>query len=298
MANAPDVSAITTSFVEMGAKIFGKKVNDWNISSPGFLLMKGINKPTALPKIAGAGNIRPYRSNDDSTGNETKYTDRVLTVYQSKKDVKIDPENYRNTYLADHGKSEFYQYILNQETTEYLASIDTNVMGRGVRNGSGSAAADVADGFLTIIDALITATTITPVTTGAITSANAVTKIELVTDAAPAWLKKQGGTVYVSYTVFAYYRIHYRATYGFSFNPDLAGKYKIDGTNFTLEPASWMGTELTVLLTADKNLCVGTDANGVEVHPTKQYNLIETRFMMPIGFQIADLDAIVVNDQY
>ena len=60
---------------------------------------------------------------------------------------------------------------------------------------------------------------------------------------------------------------------------------------------SWMGTSQRLILTVGGNLIVGTDLEGVEVAASMRRNIVEVRQMMAVGLQIADLEALVVNDQ-
>ena len=296
MAN-PDVSLIATQLCELGGDIVGKKVNEWDFSKDGILYMKNVKKPVAMSKISMSGGPRPYRTQRDSSGNKANLTNRLLEVFQSKWDLEdIDPENLRNTYLASK-MDRMYKYIADQAAKEYLSKIVDNVLGSGVRNASGSATADLCDGWLTIIADEITATNLTEVVTGAATSSNAVEKTEIVVDALPAWMLKSKFRVYCSYGHLANYRKRYRALNGFKFDPNNDGEYPLDGTKGVLSPQAWMGTSGRLIATQDENLVFGTDSDQVQVHATPELNIIKTRLMMPVGCQIQDLDALFVNDQ-
>src|SRR6185436_358902 len=132
-------------------------------------------------------------------------TDRILTAYQSKVDLELDSEEFRNTYLAELPEMPFEQFAVAQAAKEFLATIQTSTLYLGVRNGAGTAAADVCDGWGTILAAAITATDVTETATGAITSSNAVTKVEIVADAQDPLMKEQGFVIYCSYDVLAKY---------------------------------------------------------------------------------------------
>lgn len=295
----PDLSALTTSFVKFGGKIFMKNVNDADFKGQGILVYKNVKAPIPLTKLSGQGNIRPYREQDDTSGNGVAFTDRILTVYQSKWDMDVDPEKYRNTYLASDQEIPFYQFILEQVAKEYLAQINDSAAYLGSYNAAGSTAAAIATGWGTIIAAEITATNLTPVVTGAITTANAVDKVELVAKDAQvkAWMRNKGFVVYCSFATFDKYCTHYRTLNGFQFQPGNKNEYWIDGINARLKPVSWMGTSSRLIATIENNLAVGTDGESVKFAATARRNIIELRPMMPIGFQIADLGAMVVNDQ-
>lgn len=295
----PDLSAIASGFFEKGPELFMKQVNAWDLAKSGIQLYRNVKAPIVLPKIAAAGGPRPYRTQDDTSSNGVAFTDRTLTVRQSKWDFDFDPENFRNTYLNDGTDTPFYQSALMQIANEYLAAINNSTMGAGVYNGAGTTAAALADGYLTLISDAAGAGDITPVATGAVSASNAVTKVEEIWDALPAWMKAKPEVLFLmSYQNFSYYRTHYRATFNSSFQPNVNGEYTLDAfPNAKIKPVSWLGSSPRIIATIPGNLVAGTDGESVKVAATPHRNIIEVRAMMPIGFQIADLDALFVNNQ-
>ena len=290
-----DLGALTTAFVG-GAEVFGKEVLDWDIRELGIQVRTNVNTPQAMSKLTMDGDPQPYRKQDDFGGGT--FTDRVLTAYQSKIDLELDAEDFRNTYLAELPEMPFEDFAVQQSAQQFLDAVYTDTLWLGVRNGAGTAAADICDGWGTIIAADIISGDLTNVVaTNAISASNAVTEIEKVTNGTTAKMKQKGGIVYVSYTVFQYYRTHYRATYGFSFNPNQEGSYMIDGTKFKMVPCAFMGTSGRVVVTYPGNLVFGTDLGRISMHPTPHLNLLQTRLLMPAGCQIRDLDVLFVNDQ-
>lgn len=298
MAN-PDVSALASSFVEFGGQIFGKKVLGWDLRNYGIQVRTNVKAPQALTKLSAVGGPRPYSAADHTSGNGVKFTDRVLTAYQSKWDSDFDPEEFRNTYLANarEGQAPFYEEAMGQLSKEYLAKIYSDVLYSGVRNGAGTAVADIADGWGTIIAAEITATTVTPVATGASTTANAVTKMEQLAQAAPLWMQEGGFVIYCSYASLWKYTAHYRTLNGFQLQKATTGDYPLDNMKAVIRPVAFMGTSARLIATVPNNLVIGTDIEQIQIASSVRRNIIETRPMMPIGCQIQDLDAIVVNDQ-
>jgi hypothetical protein len=300
MAN-PDVSAIASSFVEFGGEIFSKQVVNWKLRELGVQVRTNVKAPQPLVKLSGVGGPRPYATGDNASGNGVKYTDRVLTAYQSKWDHDFDPEEFRNTYLAAmalDGMS-FAEAANQQIAKEYLASIINNVLLTGVRNGSGTTAAAIADGWGTIIAAEITATNITPVATGALSTSNAVTKVEEMVSAFPTWMREYDTPIigFCSYATMDKYVAHYRTLNGFKLDVSDKGDYKLDGKNAILRPAAFMKTSGRIIFTPKDNLVFGTDIEQIQVAASVRRNVIESRPMMPVGCQIQDLDALVVNDQ-
>lgn len=301
MAN-PDVSAIATSFVEFGGSVFGKHVLDWDLRSQGIQVRTNVTSPQAMTKLSAVGGPRPYRLQDDFSGNGVKYTDRLLTAYQSKWDSQFDFEEFRNTYLADYGLNNggnAAREANNQMAKEYLDQITRETLGLGVRDGSGSDTEDICNGWLTIIAAEITATNLTPNTSiGAVTDGNAVEAVEvLYRESVPVWMRQRPTIIYCSYGFTDKYKTNYRSSYGFTFDKIVEGRFKLDNLNAELRPQAWMGNSERLIVTVPNNLVFGTNIEGANVFATPHLNLINTRLMMPAGCQIQDLNAIVVNDQ-
>jgi len=292
----PDLSALTSSFVERGPSIFEKNLLNWNLRGQGVQVRTNVNAPQAMTKLSAVGNPRPYTAADALTTGP-KFTDRVLTAYQSKWDFDFDAEEFRNTYLANQDGAPFYEQSLNHISKAFLDEVLRNSLYLGVRNASGTTSAAIADGWGTSIAALITATTLSPVVTGAITDANGVDKFELMVTNAPTWMRERGFSIYCSYAKFDNFRKHYRTAYNFQFDKNAEGRYKMDNLNVEIRPVSWMGTSSRLIATLPDNLVFGTDAERVRVAASQRRNIIEVRLMMPIGTQIQDLDAILVNDQ-
>lgn len=298
---APDLSLLTTQFVEWGGQIFSKQVNTFDAAGEGIMVMRNVTTPMVLPKIRAVGEPRPYRAADDLTDG-AKITDRTLTVFQSKWDYDVDPEKFRNTYLADTDinpdTTPFYQYILQQVAKEYMAAINDITAWTGVRNSAGTGAVDIADGWGTIIAADITAAVLSPVVTGVITNSNAVAKVEAVAQSVPIWMRKKGFTIYCSYSVFDDYKTDYRSKFTFLFQPRKDDRYYIDGfANAQLLPVTWLGDSQRLVAAPINNLVLGTDGDSIKVAASMRRNIIEVRAMMPVGFQYGDEEALIINDQ-
>lgn len=291
---APSLTALETAFVG-GADVFRKNVLSWKLREQGIQVRTNVNAPQALAKLSAVGNPRPYAT-ADAFGTGPDFSDRTLTAYQTKWDYEFDPENFRNTYLATLPDMPFEQAAIDQVSKTYLDTILRLSLYLGVRNGAGTAAVDICDGWGTIIAAEITATNLTPITTGAITTANAVTQVELVADGVATWMKEMGFLIYCSYDIFQKFCAHYRTLNGFQYQRDVTGDYRIDGRNAFLRPVAWMGTSQRLIATLPNNLVFGTDLERVATHPTPHLNILQIRHMMPAGCQIADLEALYVNN--
>ncbi len=293
---SPDLSQLTSAFVG-GATTFKKALLQWKLRQLGIQVRTNVKTPQAMAKLSAVGGPQPYRLQDDFDNNGVQWTDRILTVFQSKWDFILDPEEYRNTYLAELPDMPFEAASVQHVADSYLDSLIKNTLYLGVRNAAGVAAADICDGWGTIIANEIIAGKITPIATGSISSANAVTKVEQVAEAVPEFMRDNGFTVFCSYATLDAYKKHYRTLNAFGFSKSETGKYQLDGINATLQPAAFMGNSSRLIATYPQNLVFGCDAESIAVHPTQYLNILKVREMMPAGCEIQDLDVLVVNDQ-
>ena len=299
---SPDIQITNDAFLQFAGDIFRKNVLAWNLRDHGVQVRLNVNAPQPLTRLSAKGNPRPYSSDDHITGNGPKFTDRVITAYQSKWDWDWVEEEMRNTYLAEMGltgSKPLYEYSIDQMAREYFDHLIRSTLYSGVRDANGDAPEDITDGWGTLIAAAIVAGDLTAVATGAITSSNAVSKVEeLCEDASfPIWMREKGFRVLCSYATIDKYKTDYRTLNGFQFKPNEVNRYQLDNKNGFLCPVPWMGTSGRLIATIDNNLVFGTDLERIAIASSIRRDVIEVRQKMPVGCQIQDLDAIVVNDQ-
>ena len=299
--DTPDLSALSTAFVRFGGKIFRKNVNEFDMGS-NVTTFRGVKQPEVLTKLSGLTTPRPYRSQDDTT-QAAGFTDRTLYVRQSKLDFDLDPERFRQTYLAQQSNNiatevSYYQFIIEQIGKEYMAAIGQNVAANGVYNPGGTGIADIADGWLTIARREVAGAKLMPVAIGTINAGNAVAKVELFAGAQPNWWRKNGFSIKCTYQVFDAYSANYRTINPFGFNPRADGKFYLDNFgNVTLEPVNFLPAANNGLMGVVQDaLVMGTDGDAIQVHASIRRNIIELRLTMPIGFEYSDLDCISVSD--
>lgn len=298
MAVTPDLSALTTDFVKFGGSILKKMVNTMDLGE-GFTVYKNVKEPLAMPKISAMGGPRPYSADDNTSGNGAKFTDRVLTVHQSKWDFDVDPEVFRNKYLASDSRAPFYQFILEQIGLEFYAAINDSVLLDGVRNASGTTAAAIANGIRTILAAEATAENIAAITVPELTANDAVHGVETFISGHAAWKRDKKGVIFCSYPTLDNYKKHYRTLNGFGFNPRANGEFYLDGfKDIKLKGVSWMGTNGGLISSFNNTLAFGTDGDRIQVAASARRNISEVRLMLPVGLQIADLDAVAISDTF
>lgn len=299
-AEAPDVSAITTTFVKYGGDVIKKAVNKLSVASdPFFKFYRNVTAPLPLPKFGAAGEPRPYRADNDTTNNDIDITDRVLSVYASKWDIDFDYEKFHNTYLASLDERPYENVMLEQLADEYWGQLNDYVIWAGNLDAAGSDVEDICDGWgQHILDDIAGAAAITVIATGAVDGSNSVTKHEQMLASIPAWARESGKVeALMSYTQFDYYKTHYRDTFGYTYQPRNDGFFYLDNTNIRIRPISMLGTNNRITYTVAGNLCWGVKGDNIKVYASQRRNIIEVRPMIHIGTQIADLAKIWVNDQ-
>ena len=160
----------------------------------------------------------------------------------------------------------------------------------------------ISKGWGKIIADEITASALTPLTTGALSSTNALDKVEIMYNGMTVAHRKLGGVIYLSHANFRNYLIHERATYGSQATPDMANGVKTvyGDAKWVIQPATWMGTSGRVIATQKDNLVFGTN---METDPGKVAKTIQTlhgyRSVVKWyqGCEIADIETLYVNDQ-
>ena len=129
-----DVSALTGYAQQMQKPLISTLVNAMDIKDD-ILFQPGVKNTMALPKLKVGKGFKPYTGTFVNENNATKYTDRTLTVKVGQRDLLIDPEDYRNKYLAwqaglgaaannKENQIPFSQYLWNQIVTELAAEIN------------------------------------------------------------------------------------------------------------------------------------------------------------------------------
>jgi hypothetical protein len=301
----PDTSALAAYAGKYEQKLFATLRNALDIFKD-ITLIPGIKNTLKLTKLTVKDGVRAYRETFDAADDDLAYSGRDLSVELLKRDILINPLKYRSTWM-----SEVMQGGVNPTDIPFAKFVNEKVaekVGQEVNDGAylaakgaGTSVATSFDGIGTLIAAAITATTLTPIATGAITNTNAVAKVELMMKAMPTAYRKAGFNLYVSYDVFDKYNEDYREKYSKNYEMNADGYFYIDNTGrkVKLMPVSWMGTSQRIIATPKENLLAGVDAlaDQDKLHVDTELEIVKWRMLFAVGFQIRDLAAIKVNDQ-
>ncbi len=310
MAATPDVTAIAAT----GTKN-AKKLIMTLLQGLGFLdqvnPMYNVKGSVALTKLTVANGWRPYDVTlEDTAGaaGDLTYTKRTLTTHTGVRVIKIDPQIYKDTWMNEYmGPSSakpkervpFATFVWDAVIKKVAAEIDESIY-LAEHNAVGTTAADVTTGWGKIIADEITALNITPVATGAINNTNAVAKFEQVYKALPVAYKSAPTKMYCSIDNWENYQENYDATHPHSNQAEASRRFiRFSRSKCEIVPATWMGTSNRLICTPQSNLVFGTNV----LSDLNTINTVEKLFSLTagikaeIGCQIADLDALVVNDQ-
>lgn len=196
------------------------------------------------------------------------------------------------------------RYIVEMEILPGLIDEMNTNMCRGsfVAPTTGTAGDSIAsmDGLLTIVTREIEDTeALTPIVTGAITSSNALAKIETFVEGIDTLVSDKGGIILCSQTVAKYYKKNYRTTFG-STN-DLAAKnnLKLDDYNITLVPVNGFGTSQRLVFCTPGNLIHLYDKmvspRGFKIEEAKRVVDILADWHVGVGFN--SIQGVYANDQ-
>lgn len=264
-----------------------------------------------LPNLGIDDLVKPANDTTFSgTASSLNFDARILKVRKWKVDLLIIPGDLEKSWLGAYMKKgsnaydiPFEQYIMNHIIAKVHENLRLKAIFKGVYNGAGTAPADIMNGLLKLIVDEITATTITPVVTGAITAANVIDKVELVYDALGEAYKAVPTQMLVNPTIFDYYVRRYRSTYGVNmdYKGMANGEVNIDGSLCTIKREPGFGASQRMVCTPKSNIVYGVDSLGEENNiKTQEFErTIKLMIDAKSGIQLKEVHAraLAVNDQ-
>lgn len=263
-----------------------------------------------LPKFTASAGARPYRLQEDFV-DTLNGTDRVLEIKRAKMDFLIEPEKFRTTYmqnvrkgLTDPNAIPYESFLMEMQIKKFLSEINNDTAYLGSYNGSGTTAAAIADGWGTILAALIAATTVTPETLGTIDNTNAVSKFQTLYRSMPEAFRNIETVLNCSYQMFDNYKDNLPSGTNIVFintnNPEGEEQLYLLGSNkrCKIVPRTFMSGSDRVIITPKDNLVMGlgfaNDVPTIEIVPA--LSSYKCRINYFTGFQIADPAVIFCNE--
>lgn len=258
-------------------------------------LVKPGGDPTTFAPSSGAFDMQP----------------RILKVRPWKVDLQFYPQLMHKQWLgflktngSDPSTLPFAEYFFSEITKKANENIRISALFAGVYNASGTTPTDIFDGFLKVIADEITATSITPVATGVVSSGTVIGDIEDTYDGLHEAAKGQPGIILVSPTLFDWYIRGYRSTYGG--NNDYAGmaasgEVMLDGSQYVIKREAGLAGSQRIIATTRANLIYGVDTAGEEnnIRVEAEKRAINVMVDAKAGAQLFDVStrALSVNDQ-
>lgn len=97
--NSSDVSAITQYATANMKPLISTLVNGLDIAKD-ITVMQNVKNKADMPKLAISKGFKPYTGTFASEDSTAVYTNRQLSLSVGQRDMLIDPEDYRNSFLA------------------------------------------------------------------------------------------------------------------------------------------------------------------------------------------------------
>lgn len=313
MANAIDKSALEGAAQQYRRELLTLATTDLEVL-PHMTLAAGIKDEYKITQLKFNSLLKPYTSTWTAT-QKGVLTPRTLKVRLGNVELEEEPLTYRNEWLGmllqqgvnakDHP---FEREFLMEVAKKAKEDINNSLVFYGEHNASGTAAADVNDGFFKIIDDAITAGDISVangnlISTGAITSSNAVDKLKEMYRGINKAYRRVPVKMYMSWETYDKYVDDYQNSVGAVVYNASFDKRFLEGSNGLCEmvPLTAMGSTQRVIIAPQSNMFVGvdlaSDQERVGVWDANSPYKIGFFMLFAFGVQIGSLDAIWVNDQ-
>jgi hypothetical protein len=266
--------------------------------------------------IVSSNLARRHRTDFDAVTAFTLKPEKLITVL-NKVDFKIAPQDYEKSYAGawrqrgqnpeDWPLAAFcLEQVIEALQQEYEVAVWQG--DEAAVPAAGDFLRQTFDGYLKQIADAITATDLTPVATGALSSANIIAKLRDMYALVPTAYKERGFDIYMSYGLFDTFRMAYKDAYKVDpayveiANSTYQGiRYELGNGNATIIPVPGMGTSGRVIMTHRSNLHIGIDDPGDTTMFNMEQEVRELKFWMDfrMGAKMTGLrDGVtVVNDQ-
>ena len=273
-----------------------------------FNVVSGVQDEYVMTEMLFDELTQPYQKDWTPKGTAT-FTPEILKNRPVKVDFTLEPKALEATwlgYLKTNGSSAeeypFVQYIYERLIEKVARELNnTTINGVYVAPTAGTAGAAIAafNGLLKIVTDAITATKITPIATGALSTSNIRTKVEQMVDALPTEHRDQDLVLLMSPSwARAYFRLN-RTDFGanIDYKP---GETMVDFTNVKIVTPQYMNGSSRMIITPAANLFLLEDGVNEEermiIEAEKRVINIMMDFKRGVGFGIIE-DYVWTNDQ-
>jgi hypothetical protein len=278
-------------------------------SAPLFTSHEGVKGKLTLTKLTTADLVRRYSSTFAPVTDAFTFAPRHLDVTDAKVDLKIIPKEFESSYLGmyrqkgqDSMDLPFEGYILADAMKKIQSEMEFAIWRAAAAGSPASTDKLIAlfDGIREIIKDEITATTLTPIATGAITNVNAVASVEAV----HAGL----GDAYLDNVVDIFlnpldkikFIQDYRERYG-KYTTQADGSIALETGNAMIHVVSGVPANC-ILATPKENIHYGydgaMDASMFNFEQEDRSIKMWLDFKMGVNFGIVNDDIIAINNQW
>lgn len=273
-----------------------------------FEVMDGVGDEVPLPNLSITSIVKPANPLTFSpTSNALKFGARTLKVRGMKIDLQLVPEVLMKTWLGKLKKPDdilqmpFEAFVMNYIMEKAREDIYLNAIYSGVYNAAGTTPGATMNGYKKIIADEITATNITPVVTGAISSTNIIDKVEQTYDALGEAYKGKPSEMKAAPVLFDWYNRRYRGEHGANNNYEgmKRGRVLIDGTNCELVREPALAGSQRLICTPKENMVWGSNSKDFVFDFQKFERTIKVLgdFKGGVEFKEIHARALAVNDQ-
>lgn len=268
-----------------------------------------------ISDLVKPGNVTAFAP----AGNELTFKARNLKVRDAKVDLLLYPAQLHKTWLGMYrkkGKGDdvmdlpFEAFIMQYIIQKVKENVHLLALYKGSYNAAGTTPGATMNGFLTIIANEITATNITPITTGVITSANVSSKLFLVYDGLGEAYKSNETQMLVSPTIFDWYVRQFNPltnativatdTAGLDKTPKL-NRVGLHGTNCVVVREPGLAGSQRIITTPKANMVFGTDSisDMAEIRVQEFERSLKLMMDFRIGAEFKEIHsrALAVNEQ-
>jgi hypothetical protein len=96
-----DLSLIAAYPGKFQKQLLGQLYKELNLQADGIRVIPNVKNSLVLPRLRIGAGLKPYTGKFVSGDNQLKYSDRKLSVDRVQRDLRINPEKYRTTYLVE-----------------------------------------------------------------------------------------------------------------------------------------------------------------------------------------------------
>jgi hypothetical protein len=282
-----------------------------------FEVWDDVKDEVPLPSLEISDLVKPANDTTFSpTANALKFGARILKVRKWKVDLLIVPGDLEKTWLGRYKKKgsdpmdlPFEQYIFDYIIQKVHNNVRMSALYNGIYNAGGTAPVDIMNGLKKLIADEITATTITPITTGVVTEANVIASLLAVYDGIGDAYKNVPTQMIVSNQLFDWYTRKYNPISNTSLVVDDINKlsnahlnqFPLAGTNCVLKREPGMGASQRIICTPKTNMVYGTDSfgeeNNIKVQEFERTIKIMIDAKSGVNFKQINANALAVSEQ-